>query len=133
MTCYWQAITAKITLSDINEYLAPKESSFIMVDIVKFITLLKENNIKTNDIRWNGEELSDKLMEENYTWIKEYDINKINGGYDCSVADPFLMLICQIFGINIVHNYNGVNINYTNNCNVSGRTINFASNDNHFW
>ena len=53
----------------------------------------------------NGKKLSVIEMKENYNAIKNYNINKINNGHLCSTCDYFLLLISEIFEVNINHNY----------------------------
>ena len=44
--------------------------------------------------------------------IKDFNENNINQGYDCSSCDPFMILLCELFKININYDYNGNNIQY---------------------
>ena len=60
-----------------------------------------------------------------------YNINGIGGGHLTSTCDSFLLLICQLFKININHKYCKIMITYKNSENVR-RTINFTSNRGHF-
>jgi len=117
MTCFWDAIRNKLNIKDSNE---------------TFIKNLKSKNNKNTNILWNDTSLSDKQLEENYVHIREFDDKKINNGYDCSVCDPFLILICNIYKVSIIHNYRGIIINYKNN-DKPEKILNFQSNNNHFW
>ena len=56
-------------------------------------------------------------------------------GYDCSICDPFLILICELFIININHIYLGNKIDYTNKKNVfnNNYTITIQSDKGHMW
>jgi len=117
MTCFWDALRSKLNIKDSNEI---------------FIINLKSKNNKNKNILWNNTSLSDKQLEENYMHVREFDEKKINNGYDCSICDPFLILISTIYNVSINHNFNGVIINYKNNA-ESEKILNFQSNNNHFW
>ena len=62
-------------------------------------------------------------LNEIHEHIKNYDVNTVNNGYLCSCCDPFLILICEIFNINITNNYNGVKIYYRNIMNKKSSNI----------
>jgi len=115
MTCVWDAIIKKLNLKTTPEGLLQK---------------IKNKNIKTIDILWNGQELSDQTMEENIERIKS--IKKIKDGYDCSACDPLLLLIAQLYNRTIIHKYRGVTIKYTNKNNPK-KILEFTSNTEHFW
>ncbi len=137
MTCVWLGILAKIKPPEINKVLA-KNCEYISINEVLLVKLLKENVTMTMDVLWKvnndkPELISHKQMQENLDWILDYDPNKIREGHFCSICDPFLLLISQLFVVNIIHNYNGVTINYINQRNEAGRTLTFSSNTDHFW
>jgi hypothetical protein len=46
-------------------------------------------------------------MKENMEAVKQFNSNSIYHGYLCSSHDPFLSLICVLFGVNIHHNFCG--------------------------
>jgi len=62
--------------------------------------------------------------------IKDFNENNINQGYDCSSCDPFMILLCELFKININYDYNGNNIQYM--IDNSRKTIKYSSNQSHF-
>jgi len=95
MTCVWNALLAG--LSGRENLRQPRE----------LVEYLKNHNKKTDRVKFNGVLLSEKRKEENFEAIKEFDVNSIYGGYFCSFEDPFLFLVCEIFGINIHHVFNG--------------------------
>ena len=91
-----------------------------------------ESLFSTEDssITWNGETLTKKQLQENYDHIIDFNPNTIGNGYDCSVCDPFLLLVCYLFNVNIDHNYNGYLMKYRANNNA--RILRFSSNTGHF-
>ena len=97
----------------------------------EFMILLKNNNIKTIDVKWNGAILNDNILNENMKHIKNLQPKKINEGYLCSVCDPVLLLIVQLFNINIIHNYNGVIVKYT--IDSATKEIELNNNSTHFF
>ena len=108
MTCFWDALRSRLHLNKSNQ---------------EFIQHLKNNN-KTVSVLWNGEILSKKQQEENIEHIRDFNENSINNGYDCSICDPFLILVCELYNVNINHSYNGYNMKYTKD--NSQRTLNFS-------
>ena len=131
MSCFWDSILSKIKYEDYLKILnfngkpSPKE----------FIELLKSKNKKTENIIWNTKILSEKQYDENYIHIKEYNSSKINQGYDCSICDPFLLLITELFQINIIHIFMNQKIEYCHKENIfnNNYTIQLTSNRNHMW
>ena len=130
MSCFWDAVLNKLKIEDLNKLNysgkpGPKE----------FADLLKKHNIITENVLWNSQLLTKKQCEENYEHIKDHQSSKINQGYDCSICDPFLILICELFIININHNYLGNKIDYTNKKNVfnNNYTITIQSDKRHMW
>ena len=116
MTCFWDGIRSKLNIN---------------VDNVSLIRELKNKNQKITNIIWNDSSITNQQAEENYQHIKDFDENYIHNGYDCSVCDPFLILISLIYDVNIEHNYNGHIMNYTNP--TSSNKIHFGSDRGHFW
>ena len=62
--------------------------------------------------------------------IKDYNINGIGNGHLTSICDSFLLLICELFHINILHRYLNITIiySYPN----PRKTFRFKSNRGHF-
>lgn len=116
MTCFWDGIRSKLNINSNNS---------------DFISDLKYKNNKRHEIKWNNIEFTKKQLEENYQHIKDFDEKNISNGYDCSVCDPFLILICDLYNISINHNFNGFIMNYQNK--NASKTVNFFSNSGHFW
>ena len=88
-------------------------------------------NSHTNDILWNDTEILKSQLKENFDAVNELDSNNIFNGYDCSIFDPFLFLICQLLNISIYHNYNGYLMVYRHKTH-NRYTLKFKSNIGHF-
>ena len=76
--------------------------------------------------------MTEKEKEENMTHINDYNSSTIQNGYLCSICDPFLLLITEIFCIEIIHHYNN-NIIYYKHTEIVNYTITIYSNNNHMW
>lgn len=117
MTCVWDGIIQALKIKT-----TPQE----------FAYLIKKNNKKTPNITWNNETLTEKQLEENYERIKEIDISKIRHGYYCSCFEPLIFLVCELFNVSAIHNYDGNKIYYTNKNNPR-KILLFYSDSGHFW
>jgi hypothetical protein len=127
--CFWEAIISSIPQKDFEEIF--KYTSGLKPHPHEFVKILKDNNIVTNNVFWNDEELIKNQIDENFTAINELDINGINKGYLCSIFDPFLFLVCELLKITIEHNYNGHLMVYKHK--IENRyTLNFKNNTGHF-
>jgi len=115
MTCFWDAIRSRLHLNISN---------------IEFIQYLKNNNKPTHSVLWNGNGFSKKQLEENVEHIRDFNENTIGNGYDCSICDPFLILVCHLYNVSISHNYNGHYMKYTTE--NSTRTLDFYSDLGHF-
>ena len=134
MTCFWDAIMAKLPLIHIHKYLDDAVS-----DKISLIVALKTRAAHVlreciDDVTWSDAKLSTQEVAEHIQWITQYNIDEITNGHDTSVCDPFLVFICHIFLYDIDHEYNGVIIRYrnTNNRDISKR-LHFASDRGHMW
>lgn len=117
MTCFWDSLRNGLQLNISNN---------------EFINNLKDKNTANNtNILWNNISLTKKQLEENYIHVRDFDIQTINNGYYCSVCDPFIILICDIYNINIHHNYNGYLMKYTH-INKYNTILYFNSDKGHF-
>ena len=131
MACFWTSILNRLEEDKLfNEM--NKVDKNKRITILFLITSLKKNNKFTSSVIWQGTELTDKEKEENFEHIKSYDVNEVNNGYLCSIFDPFLLLICELFGISIINIYNGVKIEYINKI-KSRYTIILNNNKSHMW
>ena len=132
MACFWTGILNALNTATLNTFIHkpyndPKPQPF------EFVNILKSHNVKTHSVLWNGMELSEKELEENFDHIKNYDPKNINDGYDCSTCEPFLLLVAQLFNVNITHNYNGNIIKYRIKNNQGIHELKVRSNRGHFW
>ena len=84
-----------------------------------------------NNVLWQNNVLRKQEIKEHLEWINEYNVKNIKNGHMTSVCDPFLLLICELFSVNIKHNYNKNTIMYTNKKKVR-KTLIFSSNNGHF-
>ena len=127
MTCFWDGILQALDNSDFQVVGYNNR-----LNRQQLINVLKTKNVEIEDVTWNGKKLTKQEMKEHYEAIKDYNINGINRGHLCSSCDSFLLLICQVFNVNIKHSYINVDIEYKNE-KVQRKTLQFASNHGHFW
>lgn len=125
MTCFWDGIISSLEIKDFQ-----KLDITIKPSPQEFVELLKKYNIKTHNVCWCNEKITDKQIEENYEAIQNYDINTINEGYYCSTFDPFLLLIAELFNLDIYHKYLNNTINYKSNNHT--KVVEYSSNKSHF-
>ena len=118
MSCFWDTL-----LKNINNYQSINE----------FIDFLKEKNKLTRNVLWNNLKLSETQYKENFNHIKDFNKNTIQNGYDCSSCDPFLLLICELFEIEIIHHFNGTIINYKYKNPKDKKIITIHNNMGHMW
>ena len=124
MTCFWDGILNRLTHEDFKQFNIQKPKN------KEFVLFLKSRNKQTRNVSWNDESLTKKQLEENFTHVKDFDVNTIKGGYFCSTFEPFLFLVSQLFQVNINHNYCGHMIQYR--INEEDRILQFTSNKGHF-
>ena len=121
MTCVWNALLAGIPKELFNS------SIFQPIQLVEY---LKQNNRRTDHIKFNGIVLSEKQKDENFEAVASFDTSSIYGGYYCSFEDPFLFLVAELFQINIRHTYNGYNAEYRYN-DLEGSLLYLQSSSSH--
>ena len=102
MTCVWDSLIRgiredEVTRRVIGKYAGPRE----------FVCLLKKANCITTGVRWQAEELSEKQLEENFEWVRDYDVGGIANGHLTSAADPFILLICHVLQVEVSMSING--------------------------
>nr|QBK88580.1 MAG: hypothetical protein LCMiAC01_02570 [Mimivirus LCMiAC01] len=125
MTCFWDGILKALNRNIFtNKLHNPKP--------VELINVLKSCSKITFDTLWNGKKLTHEQLQENLQHVNDFDVNKLYNGYDCSACDPFLLLVCQLFRVNIIHDYNGRIMKYTHILSIN-KTLNFKSDKGHFW
>jgi hypothetical protein len=127
MTCFWDGIMQCLTTTEMKNIFNANRRP----NRQEFVCFLKRENIIASEVCWNGKTLSNKFLSESYEHVKIFHVCSIRKGYDCSSCDPFLVLICKLFYVNIDHMYNGAPVKYTSP--TSKRTIRVASNKSHFW
>lgn len=126
MTCFWDGILHNLTNEDFQRVFKVNKPAN-----KGLVVLLKENNSKeTKSIKWNGTLFRDQQINENFEHIKDFNVKSISNGYMCSVCDPFLILVCKLFNVNINHNYCGHMMKYEVTNPI--RTLNFSSDRGHF-
>ena len=123
MACFWQGIISSLTKNDKSKLLINNNN------IPALIKALKKCNTKNIEVMWQNTKLSKKQKEENYIHIKDYNTDSYNKGYLCSTCDPFLILLCNVLGVNIKHHYLNNEIIYS--C-KSNKMYIFKSNKGHF-
>jgi hypothetical protein len=116
MTCFWRGLQAGLDSSRIDD--------------TEFARRLQAANRRTYDVYWNGAPLEKKASDENFEHVRDYDLRHIGDGYDCSTCDPFILLFCQIHSCDVVHDYCGTQITYSNIAD-STKTINIISTETH--
>jgi hypothetical protein len=87
MTCVWDAL-----IRGVDSKLSPHE----------FVSNLKLRNVPTGQVLWNGQRLSEQHILENLEWINS--LEDIGNGHFCSNCDAVLLLVCQLYQVNIEHN-----------------------------
>ena len=114
MTCVWNGLIQKLNL-----LISPNQ----LCDYVK------TNNKITENVVVNDQTLTEIQQKENCERIQ--NISNINNGYDMSTCDPLLILISELYEVNINHIFNNCNILYKNI--KANKNINVYSNSHHFW
>ena len=125
MTCFWDGLIRGLGYDEINKVL-----SIDNINPHTFSEALKKHNLITENVRWNGEDLIENQLKENFDSIEDFDLNTVIQGYLCSTFDPFIFLVCELFELKIIHRYVNVNLEYS----VSNpkRILNFVSSRSHF-
>lgn len=127
MTCFWDAIVSSLNKDDF-ELFGEKNFTINRQTVINF---LKSKNTKCNNVLWQNQKLKEQELNEHIEAVKCYNIKGIGRGHWTSTCDSFLLLICQLFKVNINHKYCKTMITYKNSETVR-RTINFNSNTRHF-
>lgn len=131
MSCFWDTLSHAI----IHPKLQPIRKKYDLPNNRRMnpkavATFFKQNNIKTINVEWQSEKLTDKQLEENKEAIKDYDKKTVHKGYLCSTFDPFIFLLAELFEITIEHKYMQTTIIYKNTKKTRA-TIRFRSNNAH--
>lgn len=125
MTCVWKGLLNCLTINDFKQYKIYKKPTEYT-----FVNFLKSRNQLCIDVTWNDEQLSEQFLTECFKSVAMLKTNSIQNGYWCSTCDPFLILVSQLFKINIRHKYCGIDIYYK--CKNATRMIQVKSNKRHF-
>ncbi len=125
MTCFWDGLMKGLNNNDFQKLGETK------TNIHNLIKLLQQLNIETKNVYWNNKQLKKKELIENFKAVQNYNINSIHNGYLCSSCDFTLLLICELFNINIEHKYLQNIMYYTKPDNQ--HTLIVQSDKGHFW
>jgi hypothetical protein len=125
MSCFWDALIQRL-----NEiHVIPPGTNPHGLSM-----FLKDKNVKTVGVKWQGSHVSEQQMAENFHHVKDYNVKTIGNGYDCSTCDPFLLLVSEVFKVNIHHIYLNTPIHYNRACTCCEYpTLRFASSSCHFY
>ena len=128
MTCFWDGIIK--ALSD-----ADKEKLGFGVDEkvtpLKLLQQLKALNT-TPKCKWQGFFLGDKQSEEHFEDVKNYDVSVLSCGHLTAACDSFLLLVCTLLNVKIVHDFAGHELVYESGDPPLRSTWNFRSARTHF-
>ena len=125
MTCFWDGILKSLKKDDFDFIGESKKDNY------KLIEMLKKKAQPMHHILWQGQIIKEREIQEHLEAINDYDINGISNGHLTSTCDSFLLLICQIFHVDIIHYYMNHEIYYKYRGN-SRKTLRFSSNNGHF-
>lgn len=125
MTCFWDGLMKGLKDYDFEKLNLKKTNR------INLIKILKTKNIETINVFWNNKKIHKKELEENFIAVKNYDISKIGNGHLCSTGDYMLLLICEIFNVNIYHKYLQKTMKYEKPNNKIN--LHFQSDRGHFW
>ena len=125
MTCFWDGLMKGLEKNDFEKL------HFKKTNRIDLINLLKQKNTETTNVLWNDKKIHKKELEENYIAVKNYDTNNIGNGHLCSTGDYMLLLICEIFNVNIYHKYLQNTMKYEKSNNKIN--LHFQSDKGHFW
>ena len=127
MTCFWDGIIKSLTNNEIKRICNSNKK----ITANKFAKFLKSKNKKPKNVLWQDSELTEKELQEHFDAVKELDLQKIGNGYLCSICDSYLLLLCELLEITIIHKYLNNVIIYKHK-NNNRRTIKYKSTNGHF-
>ena len=125
MTCFWDGILKSLNQDDFK-FIGEKKTN-----IRNLINILKIKNTEINDVLWQNTKLKKQEIKEHMTAIKDYKVSKIHGGHLTSSCDSFLLLLCQVFQVKIIHRYMKHTIIYRNS-KKERKILHFSSSQSHF-
>lgn len=103
MTCFWDSVIAGLTQA-VPMFSFPTPRALV--------ARLKDLNTLPVDVTIDGVGLDDMEQRENVEAITCLDPESLSEGYLCSTADPVLVLVCQVFRINVTHDLAGCTTAY---------------------
>ena len=138
MTCFWNGLIQGLgsgRIQSVLKYKMKNNNERKTLNIKTIISLLQKHNCLTTNVLYNNTILTDRELNENYNVIANFSSDNIREGYDCSISDPFLLLVCEVFRVNINFCYNSIDVTYKNETVIDGQsrqTINFRCDEGHF-
>jgi len=124
MTCFWDGIFKSLNNDDFK-FIGEKKTN-----IRNLINILKIKNTEMNDVLWQNTKPKKQEINEHMIAIKDYNISKIHDGHLTSSCDSFLLLICQLFQVKIIHRYMKNFIIYQNS-KKERKTLHYSSSGSH--
>ncbi len=132
MSCFWDGLLQSVTDQDFQRLgLKLDLDSDRPRTPKKLITWLKRHNTSFQG-SWDGQSFSRQQQRENREWIDSLDPSQSHNGYLCSSCDPVIALWCQLFQLEILHQYLGHSHRYLPSNNSSIRKIKFKNTRGHF-
>ena len=126
MTCFWKGLLSCLDEQDFALLQTRKPRTE-----ADFAYLLQHCNRAAKSVQWQNTVCPQQFRHECVEAVRNLKVSQIGGGYWCSTCDPFLLLVSELFQINIHHQYCGHLILYTNT-KTARKTIYVKSNNSHF-
>lgn len=127
MTCFWDGILNQLNTSDAQILGVTPRTPHKLKEKLQLL------NRPPRCCKWQQRELSPQLVEENMEWIR-VDNTHVSIGHDTSCCDPYLCLLVELLGVDIVHEYTGSTVCYTHvDSTCNSRVFRFKSDNGHFW
>ena len=125
MTCFWDGIMKGLKDEDFQML---GETKTNRLDLIK---ILKKYNRETKNVLWNKKTIQPVELKENKIAVQNYNEKGIRNGHLCSTGDYMLLLVCDLFDINIEHKFLNTIIQYEKPNN--SKKIWVQSDKRHFW
>ena len=152
MTCVWDSVFASLTAEDYSRAGLPRPANR---ELLAQMLRAQRGTAKLSEVRWQGEELSAKFVEECREYTQFFTVQTpfieldrtqcvARGGYLLSSCDPLLIYVCAVLDVNIVHRFGGTTYRGSEGVvrvpraemryEIDGavRTLTFRSSDSHF-
>ena len=123
MSCFFDSLTQALSDQDLKILNVQRNTPNV-------IQSLKVRNTLTQNVSWQGSELTKTCMTENFEHVKSYDAKTYNKGYLTSSCDPFLCLACELFKWEIKFKYMNSIIIIKHDKSV--RRVTFSASNTHF-